>query len=173
MVDDALQITGQTSAATQWLKHLLPTGTGQAPIPAAAYNVAAQLLANEAGIDAHPPSARTYVAGRTWVTLRASRLTSASPAEGSAIAVSVEETPGSQRLDLFARAHGLTGREQHLLRLLAHGLDTRELAKAMAIAIAEYTVQDHLKSVFAKTAAGSRNALITAALGVDQYSEGQ
>ena len=52
-------------------------------------------------------------------------------------------------LQMFALTHGLTDREQDLLRLLARGLDTRELADAMTIS--ETTVQDHVKSVFAKT----------------------
>ncbi len=160
ILDDDLTITSQTGAATEWLRRLLPTTPGIAPIPAAALNVAAQLLAVEAGVDDHPASTRTHVAGLTWVTLRASRLS------GGPIAVSIEETPAGPRLDLFARAHAFTPREGELLHLLARGMDTRELAKAMQIK--EFTVHDHLKSIFGKTSLNTRTAVLTAALGASR-----
>jgi len=166
ILDDALRITGQTTAATDWLQRLLPTTPGLAPIPAAAYNVAAQLLAVEAGADDHPASACTYVPGFTWVTLRASRLARTETPEPAAIAVSIEVTPAAQRLDVYARSHALSPREHRLLRLLARGLDTHELAEAMSIS--EYTVGDHVKAIFAKTALNSRNAILTAAFGAEQ-----
>ena len=161
VLDDALRICSRTTAAIQWLRSLLPTAAGQAPIPAAVLNVAAQLLAVEAGVDDHPAAARTYVPGRTWVSLRASRLETRS--ESGTIAVSIEETPAGPRLDLFARSHGLSPREQELLVKLARGADTSEIAERMSIS--EYTVQDHLRSIFAKTSLTGRGALITAALG--------
>jgi DNA-binding NarL/FixJ family response regulator len=163
MLDDDLQITARTTAATEWLQLLLPAAAGGSPIPAAAYNVAAQLLATITGIDDHASSARTYVPGRTWVTLRASRITSTRAEDAPAIAVSIEQTPAAQRLDLFSRSHALTPREQHVLGLLAQGRDTRDIASAMSIS--DYTVQDHLKSIFTRTTLSTRNALITAAVG--------
>jgi DNA-binding NarL/FixJ family response regulator len=166
MLDDDLQITARTTAATEWLQLLLPAAAGS-PIPAAAYNVAAQLLATLDGVDTHPASARTYVPGRTWVTLRASRITPTRAEDAPAIAVSIEQTPAAQRLDLFARSHALTPREQHVLGLLAQGRDTHEIASAMSIS--DYTVQDHLKSIFTRTTLGSRNALIAAAVGTSGH----
>lgn len=130
--DDQLRISSKTTAATQWLRSLLPTADDHAPIPAAALNVAAQLLAIEAGVDNHPAAARGFVPGRTWVTLKASRLESADGA--GSIAVSIEETTAGPRLDLFARSHRLSGREQQLLSILARGADTCEIAEQMHIA---------------------------------------
>ena len=163
ILDDRLTMTGRTVAATEWLRSLLPTDPGAAPIPAAAYNVAAQLMAVEAGVDDHPPFARAYAPGNGWVTLRASRLDSAARDGPGSIAVSIEQTAAQPRLDLFGRSHGLSAREQQLLTMLSRGADTRDIAEAMTIT--EYTVQDHLKSVFAKTSLTSRNAVLTAALG--------
>jgi DNA-binding CsgD family transcriptional regulator len=165
ILDDALCITGETVAATAWLQRLLPATPGMAAIPAAAYNVAAQLLAAEAGVDDHPASARTHVPGFTWVTVRASRLAASGTTGPGAIAVSIEETPGAERLEVYARSHAFSPREHRLVRLLARGLDTRELAEAMSIS--DYTVGDHLKSIFARTGLNSRNAVLTAALGAD------
>lgn len=161
IMNDDLQIIGRTTAATQWLRALLPTASDRSPVPAAALNVAAQLLAIEAGVDDHPAVARASVSGRTWVTLRASRLESTNGTPQ--LAVSIEETPAGSRLDLFARCHGLSAREKQLLTMLARGADTGEIAGAMHIA--DYTVQDHLKSIFAKTSLTSRGAVITTALG--------
>ena len=66
-------------------------------------------------------------------------------------------------LALFARAFGLTARERELLHHLASGNDTRDLARQMFVS--EHTVQDHLKSIFAKTSARSRSTLLSRALG--------
>jgi len=67
------------------------------------------------------------------------------------IVVTIEEISAADRLDLFARAIGLTTRENELLSLLATGSDTRAMARQMSLS--EHTVQDHLKSIFAKTGA--------------------
>ena len=163
LLDEQLRITGRTSAATDWLRTLLPTAPQQSPIPAAVYNVAAQLLAARAGIDDNEPSARSTVAGSTWVTLRASALEQGDNGEQDGIAVSIEEASAGMRLDLFARSFGLSTRERQLLELLGRGADTRDIAVEMSIS--DYTVQDHLKSVFTKTSLTSRGALITTALG--------
>ena len=50
-----------------------------------------------------------------------------------------------------------------LVRHLATRSDTRELARRMRLS--EHTVQDHLKSVFAKTGTRSRRDLLARALG--------
>jgi DNA-binding CsgD family transcriptional regulator len=115
------------------------------------------LLAVEAGVDRNPPTARTHLAGGTWVTFRAARL------EERDIAVTIEASTPAERLDVFGRASGLSGREQELLGLLAAGSDTREVAARMYLS--SYTVQDHLKSVFSKTGTRSRRALLAHALG--------
>ena len=57
-----LTVRRQTVQAELDLRAMLPTEESRRPVPAAAYNVAAQLLAVEAGIDAHRPLARTAVA---------------------------------------------------------------------------------------------------------------
>jgi DNA-binding CsgD family transcriptional regulator len=163
IINDQLHVTARTAAATEWLRSMLPTPPAAAPIPAAALNVAAQLLAAEAGVDKHPAAARSFVPGHTWLTLRASRMESADSADGRTIAVSIEETPTAERVDLFARCHALSARERQLLELLSRNADTTEIAENMNIS--EYTVQDHLKSIFGKTGLSGRSALITTALG--------
>lgn len=130
--------------------------------------MAAQLLAAENGIDDHPASARTHLAGGYWLTLRAARLSSdekqgALAGRGATLVVTIEETSATGRLDLFSRAFGLTARERELLGLLATGSDTRAMARQMLVS--EHTIQDHLKSIFAKTGARDRVTVLSRALG--------
>jgi DNA-binding CsgD family transcriptional regulator len=158
-----LDVLGQTPDTLEYLRALVPPADGQAPIPAGAYNVAAQLLAVEAGVDSNPPSARVHVSDGLWVTLRAARMAKATAAGEGNIAVTIEESSATERTSLFARAFGLSSRESELLGLLLTGTDTRELARRMFLS--ENTVQDHLKSIFAKTSTRSRGSLLALVLG--------
>jgi DNA-binding CsgD family transcriptional regulator len=172
-LDDGLRIIGRTAASQAWLDVLLPPGQNAQAIPASVYNVAAQLLAAEAGIDDHPASARVHLTGGFWLTLRAARLSSDfqpdSPAGAAPfIAVTIEEASASDRLDLFGRAFGLTARERQLLGLLATGSDTRTMARQMSLS--EHTVTDHLKSIFGKTGVRDRVTVLSRALGTRRIS---
>jgi DNA-binding CsgD family transcriptional regulator len=162
LLSDDLALVSQTPQTDAYLRALLPTDAERAPIPAGAYNVAAQLLAQEAGIDAHPPSARVHLRDGLWVTLRAARIDKRS-SDAASIAVSIEPTPPTERAALYARVAGLSERESELLALLVAGFDTRELAKRLFVS--QHTVQDHLKSVFAKTGANNRRVLVARATG--------
>jgi DNA-binding CsgD family transcriptional regulator len=104
-----------------------------------------------------------YLSHGRWLTLRAGRIGSTGPPEERDIAVSIEETSPPERLALFARAFGLSAREAELLRQLAAGGDTRDLAREMFVS--EHTVQDYLKSIFTKTSVRSRGALLSRVLG--------
>jgi DNA-binding CsgD family transcriptional regulator len=158
-----LEVAGQTPATEGYLRQLVPPGEGAAPVPAGAYNVAAQLLAVEAGVDTHPPSARVHVRDGVWLTLRADRLSGTESLGAGTIAVTIEEASPAERADLFARAFGFTAREKELFGYLISGLDTRGVAQRMFLS--EHTVQDHLKSIFSKTAVRNRRALLSRALG--------
>lgn len=158
LLDDDLEVVGQTPASGALLELLLPRADGFSPVPACAYNVAAQLLAREEGVDDNEAMARVHLADGRWLTLRASRLT-----PSNVIAVAIERSTPGERLDVFARAHGLTVRERELLSHLGQGRDTREVAAQMFLS--PLTVQDHLKSVFARTGTRSRRLLLARALG--------
>ena len=153
-----LTILDQAQGSQEWLRLLLPQPDGTTPIPACALNVAAQLLAQEAGIDDNPPMARMPLPRGPWVTLRASWLE-----PRHAIAVTLEWTTAPERLELFGRTHGLSAQENQLLGILATGADTATAAGHLHLS--PHTVQDHLKSVFAKTGDHSRRELLARALG--------
>lgn len=163
VLSPALTVRVQTPQTHDWLAALVPTRSGRDPVPASAYNVAAQLLAIEAGVDSHPAQARVHVGVGTWLTLRADRVAGNQPVEKRDIVVTMEESSAVERRDIFSRSHGLTGREDVLLRHLADGVDTRTVARLMSIS--ENTVQDHLKSVFTKTSTSSRRELLAKSTG--------
>ncbi len=163
-----LGVRAQTPSTLRLLRLLVPPDGAATPVPAGAYNVAGQLLALEAGIDAHPAMTRMHLDSGRWVTLRAARIgtepaavtTGSDPRD---IAVSIETTRPADRAEIFGRAHGLSPRERDLLAALSSGPGTRELAGRLFIA--EHTVQDHLRSIFDKTGVRSRSALVARAFG--------
>jgi len=163
LLDDELRVLGQTAASQDWLNDLLPAQAGRSPIPANAYNVAGQLLAVEQGVDDHPATARVHLGEGFWVTVRAARFEAADGAT-ALIAVTLAESSAPERLDLYARASGLSHRQSEVLGHLAADGDTREIAALMSVS--EHTVQDHLKSIFDKTGARNRTTLLSRALGV-------
>ena len=98
-----------------------------------------------------------------WLTLRAARIGANEPEDRRDIAVTIESASPAERLALYVRACRLSSREVELLRHLVTGEDTRHIAQLMSLS--EHTVQDHLKSIFAKTGVRSRRALLTRAVG--------
>lgn len=159
-----LEVRGQTPDTDRFLRALVPTTADRAPVPAGAYNVAAQLLAVEAGVDDHPPTARVHLGDGAWLTFRAARIGHpTAPVDQQDIAVTIESTAPAERLGLYARACGLSPRESELLEHLATGADTRQVARLMFLS--ENTIQDHLKSVFAKAGVRNRRTLLTRAIG--------
>ncbi|MFN0026732.1 MAG: LuxR C-terminal-related transcriptional regulator [Acidimicrobiales bacterium] len=158
-----IEVRAQTPETEKYLRLLIPPDADRRPIPAGAYNVAAQLLAVEAGVDDHQPCAHVHLTGGTWLTLRAARIAGPVPVDEQDIAVSIEPTSPTERTSLFTQAHGLSARETELLNELAAGADTRQIAQRMFLS--ENTIQDHLKSIFNKTATRNRRTLLARAVG--------
>jgi DNA-binding CsgD family transcriptional regulator len=159
-----VEVEAQTPQTQEYLRVLLPPDEpGRGPVPAAAYNVGAQLLANESGVDSHPAQARVHLAHGHWLTLRAARFPTRERAHDPHVAVTIESASPQDRISLFVRAFGLTTRESELLRNLVAGADTRDVARLMSVS--EHTVQDHLKSIFVKTDVRGRRALLARVLG--------
>ena len=60
-------------------------------------------------------------------------------------------------LPVLAAAYALTDREQEVVSCVFAGLSTKEISRRLHIST--YTVQDHLKAVFAKVGVNSRGEL--------------
>lgn len=161
VLDNELTVLIQTVQADTYLRALLPGPGDRPPVPAAVYNVAAQLLAREQGIDGNQAAARLPLGGR-WLTARAAR-TEPTGTGTPSIAVSIELASPLERADLYARVAGLSGREREVLDLIINGVDTRSVADRLAMS--QHTVQDHLKSIFTKTGVRNRKALVARATG--------
>jgi DNA-binding CsgD family transcriptional regulator len=99
---------------------------------------------------------RARSADGRWVRARAEKITLP---DGNArgVAVVIDAARAGDILPLAAAACQLTGRELEVVRCVLNGLDTRSAAASLHIS--EYTVQDHLKSVFAKAGVRSRREL--------------
>jgi DNA-binding CsgD family transcriptional regulator len=158
LLSSELSLLAQTPQTDAYLRELVPPEGGAAPVPAGAYNVGAQLLAVEAGVDGNPPVARVHLRAGQWLSLRAARMAETPDASRGAIAVTIEPASPEERRALFCRSGALTPRETELVGHLATGSDTRHVAHRMGLS--EHTVQDHLKSVFTKTATRSRRDLL-------------
>ena len=74
------------------------------------------------------------------------------------IAVTIEPASGDQLMSLLLVAYGLTAREREVCREVIAGHSTADIAGRLFIS--SNTVQDHLKSVFAKVGVRSRGELV-------------
>ncbi|MEZ5150538.1 helix-turn-helix transcriptional regulator [Rhodococcus zopfii] len=90
-----------------------------------------------------------------WVLVRATALVT--DGDESRTVVTVEPAPADEFTDLLFAAYALTARERDVCTDVLAGLSTAEIARRRHIS--SNTVQDHLKSVYAKTGAGSRAEL--------------
>ncbi|SFQ95129.1 DNA-binding transcriptional regulator, CsgD family [Lentzea waywayandensis] len=99
--------------------------------------------------------ARVRDARGGWILLEASELVSD---DEFAAAVTISRASGADLLGLLIKAHGVTSREEDVCHEVLAGQPTSEIAARLAIS--PYTVQDHLKSLFAKFGVRSRAELV-------------
>lgn len=153
LLDEDLRIRNWTSAALGWLDALAP---GRPGAEAMIYGLAARLLALRKGVALHPANrVRVRTLTGHWGIIEAGELLGA---HNDAIVVTIRPAAPREVFDLFCAAHSLTARESEVVNLLIEGRDTRALTKELSIS--GYTVQDHLKSIFAKTNVRSRRELV-------------
>ncbi|CAL9343831.1 hypothetical protein SUDANB95_00324 [Actinosynnema sp. ALI-1.44] len=100
--------------------------------------------------------ARVRDAAGGWVRLCGDRLVG--DAEDDDVAVTVARATGADLMALRCAAYGLTAREREVCDQVVAGLSTVDIAERLEISA--HTVQDHLKSVFAKLDVRSRGGLV-------------
>jgi len=162
-LDENLSVVGKTASVTRWLRLLQPGPSPHEQVPAEVLNVAAQLLAREAGVDDHEAESRVHIGRGRWAFLRATRLDPGQQDAAPPLAVTIQACTPSDQLDMFARSYGLTPRQWELLQLAATGADTGTMAAAQGVT--NYTVQDQFKQIFQVSEVHSRASLLALALG--------
>ena len=95
--------------------------------------------------------ARVQSASGTWLLVRGAAL-------GDRTAVVIEPAGSHELAALAADGYDLTPRERAVAQLVAEGLTTDAIAGRLHLS--HWTVQDHLKSIFAKVGVGTRGELV-------------
>jgi DNA-binding CsgD family transcriptional regulator len=161
--DDTVKMANR--AAERWLGELGADDTaGASGLPVAVMSVAARARAAAAGGAAFLARARVRTRAGRWLVVSGSLL---GDGPDAAVAVLLDPARPPELAPLIADAYGLTERERLVTELVARGLSTNEIAGRLHLAA--YTVQDHLKSIFEKSGAGSRGDLV-ARLFFDHYA---
>jgi DNA-binding CsgD family transcriptional regulator len=172
-------ILSANDAATRWLADIYGTDPGtdwfeilagldspdvEAAIPIIPLIARAHAVA--AGRD--PREARSRLRDRSgrWLVLHASVLESAAN-EGN-VAIVVEPAKSADIAPIIIEAYGLTPRERDVVRAIARGSSTPEIAGELFLSA--HTVRDYIKSVFDKVGVSSRGELV-AKLFAEHYSD--
>ena len=153
VLDEALAPVSSTAAARSWLDTFpdAPMLAAFRMLPAVIYPAAATARSGTSGAGTH---AIVQSVDRRWVMIEAAKLEGG----GGQIAVTLRAATAAERFGLLCRAYALSQRERQVVAALVAGLDTHAITQRLYIS--PYTVQDHLKSVFAKTGVRSRRELL-------------
>lgn len=153
IVDAGLHPTSWTPAFKVWLGEL---PTGPEVLPPAVYELGTRVLTPPEAANGLPASARVRTRTGRWAVIEGAPLEGAN--HGHA-AITIRSATADEVFDLLAKAYDLTRRERQLVALMLDGLATKQLAAALCIS--PHTVQDHLKTIFAKTSLRSRRELVS------------
>jgi DNA-binding CsgD family transcriptional regulator len=143
------ELRSATPAAQEWRESLDEIAPGRFLVMMQLMAVGARAAAAD-GFRARLRDAR----GR-WAVLEASPLVGGDDDE---VAVAIEPATGEQLTGLLVAAYGLSSRERDVCREVLAGHPTTAIADRLFISA--HTVQDHLKSVFAKVGVRSRGELV-------------
>jgi DNA-binding CsgD family transcriptional regulator len=154
VLDRDLRPVSWTSTARTWID-TLPSAqmfANWGMLPSVVYPTA--VLARSRAADSAARALVQATDGR-WVAIEAAALEGERDGE---VAVNLRSATPSETFDLLCRVYALSHRERDVVSLLVGGLDTRAIAARLFISA--HTVQDHLKSVFAKMDIHSRRELL-------------
>jgi DNA-binding CsgD family transcriptional regulator len=163
VLDGAGRVASHTPSAERWLQDLedLRPGWREGDLPVAVRMVAGALrrsLSPTSEKDRNLlPKVRARGRSGRWLSLYASLTEPTFGRTGETVVV-VEPAKAEEVAWLNVAAHGLTRREEEVVRLVVGGLSNRQISTSLFIS--EYTVQRHLQNVFEKVGVRSRNALL-------------
>ena len=147
----------------RWLSELPDAALDAGRLPPSVLAVAGRALTLAGSPAADPPAgdtsrvavARVLTRSGVWVVLHGLPLVTGGRQR---VAVIVEPAHPARISPLLMSAYRLTEREQELTTLVLQGYSTADIAARLVIST--HTVQQHLKSVFAKTGVRSRRELV-------------
>lgn len=147
--DNELELV--TEAASEWFERL-GWGAVDQPVPVLPGLAAATWLrrSGQASI-----ALRTRTRDGEWVVVRAGW----QGRPGGNVVLTVERAHLPEVTALAALAHGLTRRETEVLNHLLAGESRADISRALVIS--PWTVQDHLRSIYAKTGTSGRRGLVS------------
>lgn len=157
------EIRQSTPAAQARVDELGGRPCGALPTPLLSLVAAARAL--RAGQRASPPQSRIRLPSGEWVVAHAAPLSQAGDGPGDVL-LALEKARPPDILPVVTAAIGLTNRETDVVSMVLQGADTAAISRRLHLS--PHTVQDHLKSVFAKAQVSSRRQLI-ARLFFDHY----
>lgn len=146
VIVDGVEVVEATPAAQRWLEEIGAADRDHGPMPAVLSAVAV------AAANGRTVAQRARTAEGTWLVLRSA------PLEGGRGIVTIDEAGPPDVVAILGAALGLSGRETEVVIEVLRGSSTKEIASSLHMS--SYTVQDHLKSVFAKAGVNSRRELI-------------
>jgi DNA-binding CsgD family transcriptional regulator len=145
VVSPSGEVTAVSEAARAWLDAV----DDRDRIPSVLRTVAAKAAAGDGLASAAFP-----IPEGQWVVLHASPLAG----QHVGIGIIIEGARPVTLSEVIAGAYGLTPRERDITALAAQGHSTKQIA--LTLEISPFTVQDHLKAVFAKVGVQSRAELV-------------
>jgi DNA-binding CsgD family transcriptional regulator len=151
------EVESTTPGVEHWLAELPDGDWNTGKLPSSVLAVAGRALRTAEHPDEPGQVAVSRVLSRsgTWVVLHGASLVAGGLRR---VAVIVEPAHPARIAPLLMSAYGLTEREQQITRLVLQGNSTAEIAARLVVSA--HTVQQHLKSVFAKTGVRSRRDLV-------------
>lgn len=162
ILDGDGRVLESTPAAQARARLLSTAGDG---VPHAVRMVAAAGRAQAAGHKVSPVAHVRGVDGRWFVVSAAPLGTEAG--QGRTV-VTIEPAETGRTLDLDLDLYGVTAREREVVRQVVAGASSVAIARSLGISA--HTVQDHLKSVFAKVDVTSRRELVATLTGNRVFS---
>lgn len=151
LVTENGRLANATAGARRWLEDLPEyrrLGGGADSLP---YAVRALLSAAPAD-PVRPAFARVRGLSGRWLGMRAWAT------EQDRVVVGIGPADITDLIAIVLDAYGLTSRERDVTQLVLRGASTATIGSQLALS--PYTVQDHLKAVFAKTGVSSRRELV-------------
>ncbi len=161
------ELYGTEPEGTETWRELLPDGSLndlRSAIPILPLLARARAVA--AGVDEGPARLRLRDRNGRWLVFHASCLRGG-PADG-AVTVVVEAAKSTDVAPIIIEAYGLSPRERDVVRAIARGLSTPDIASELFLSA--HTVRFYIKSVFEKVGVSTRGELV-AKLFADHYSD--